>query len=538
MTLSRAPHVMSEKLRKIITRDTIIFVSIIAPLASIFDIVLEPQLLGHEKIMAYTLLVIFTLTGVLRLRKNSLLYRKPVVAIVVYQVILAVVIAYLSEVSSYYPFMWLVPIFLSSFYYGRRAALYSYLMLVVVQIVKIVYYGSAGYITDREGYLYLVAELLMIGSLSLLIVDTISITEEDRVIANASLEKAETEQEKLNALINSIRDGVVAVDANFSIVRYNAAALSILDTQKEILGSDFRQLCYVQTTSGEPVDLGSVLLMKSSDTECVITYADGQKAVLLLSALPIRIKSTQQDKGTVFILRDVTKQKTLEEERNAFVSLMSHELRTPLAIAEANVSNAQLLIKKGDYEKVSSALKEVSNQVGHLTQITNEFSLVIDASQPSTLLQKEDISVSEILVALDSQFRERAEAKGISFACIIAPDMADTVKSSKEYLTHILACFTDNAIKFTEKGSIAVEVTRTQAGVEFCVQDTGRGIAKADHEKVFSPFYQSDDYETRAQGGLGVGLYTAKKLAEIIGGKVVFTSEKDRGSVFTLRLPL
>lgn len=95
-----------------------------------------------------------------------------------------------------------------------------------------------------------------------------------------------------------------------------------------------------------------------------------------------------------------------------------------------------------------------------------------------------------------------------------------------------------NAIKYTQKGSITISILKKGDGIEFSVADTGIGISKSEHKKIFEKFYRSEDYRTRETKGTGLGLYIVKKLAEKLSTYIKLTSKLDQGSSFSFTLPI
>jgi signal transduction histidine kinase len=128
--------------------------------------------------------------------------------------------------------------------------------------------------------------------------------------------------------------------------------------------------------------------------------------------------------------------------------------------------------------------------------------------------------------------------KKLSFRIEPAENAPTVIETSPQYLDRVLSSLIENALKFTEAGSIRIVVEERDNHVIFSVVDTGVGIAKSDQQKIFQPFFQGSEFETRTEGGLGVGLNLAKKLAELLGGELSFESEVGRGSTFRLKLPL
>jgi signal transduction histidine kinase len=102
----------------------------------------------------------------------------------------------------------------------------------------------------------------------------------------------------------------------------------------------------------------------------------------------------------------------------------------------------------------------------------------------------------------------------------------------------VVTCLLDNAAKFTQQGTIVLGVASVEDGVEIFVTDTGIGIEEEDREVIFDRFRQIDDGDARTYGGLGLGLYTARRLLELVEGKISVESQVGRGSTFRVLLPL
>ena len=127
-----------------------------------------------------------------------------------------------------------------------------------------------------------------------------------------------------------------------------------------------------------------------------------------------------------------------------------------------------------------------------------------------------------------------AEAKGL-WLRVMPPDAQARVRADRRALQQILINLTGNALKFTARGGVSIEVSGT-TGVDIAVRDTGVGISEADRARLFQAFTQVGDAGTRKSEGTGLGLHLSTKLAALMGGRIDVDSEPGRGSVFTLRL--
>ena len=349
------------------------------------------------------------------------------------------------------------------------------------------------------------------------------------------------DHQRLKSLINNMGDGVIAIDENQNIVLYNGAALNILDSNAGMEGKPIASVMQLMTKQNQQVDLKqliSQIKVPYYSRDFKLVYADKTNISLYLSIAPVKLGyGTQGDKGYVIMVRDITREKSLEEERDEFISVVSHELRTPITIAEGNVSNAQLILKNdGEHNKIEEALKLAHDQIVFLSGMINDLSTLSRAERGKLEVQPEDINVHELVNDLQKTYLPDAEKKGLQLKAEVDPHL-ELLRSSKLYVREILQNFVTNAIKYTEKGSVTIGAKANQDGVRFYVADTGIGISKQDKEKVFDKFFRSEDFRTRQNSGTGLGLYVTMKLIRLIKAGVRVDSEVNKGSVFYVDVP-
>ena len=126
--------------------------------------------------------------------------------------------------------------------------------------------------------------------------------------------------------------------------------------------------------------------------------------------------------------------------------------------------------------------------------------------------------------------------KGLVLKVKIQSD-APSISTSKIYLTEVVNNLVSNAIKYTETGSVTIELTLiNNSDLRISVKDSGIGLSKNDQKHIFDKFWRSEDYKTRKSNGMGLGLYVTKKLVQKIGGKISVNSQKDKGSEFIIEI--
>jgi PAS domain S-box-containing protein len=354
-------------------------------------------------------------------------------------------------------------------------------------------------------------------------------------------EHAAIEQERLKSLINSMADGVLALDDSQNIVLYNGAALDVLDINGSLEGKQVSSVLRLFDTHNQPLDVSS--LISGPDTsrsyrDYHMVYSDNSTVNLYISIAPVRLGYGQQGtKGYVVILRDITREKSLEEERDEFIGVVSHELRTPITIAEGNLSNAVLMAQKtGDMTLVMKALHDAHEQIIFLADMINDLATLSRAERGKLTYEIEEINMPNLMQELVDSYQMEAQKKNISLSLELDPKL-EILRSSKLYVHEILQNFITNAIKYTDEGSVRVEVTQLTKGVRCSVHDSGIGISKQDQQKIFDKFFRSEDYRTRKHSGTGLGLYVSFKLLRLVKGDVDVQSELDKGSVFTVTFP-
>lgn len=357
----------------------------------------------------------------------------------------------------------------------------------------------------------------------------------------APVETAQFEHERLLSLINSMVDGVVAVDEDAKVDIYNGAAINILDINSTIQGRSLGAFCKLVDSNNQPIDI--VELIRNTRTAFVsrdyrLVYSDDSKASVYLSIAPVHLgygKAGPQ--SYVIVLRDISHEKSLEEERDEFISVVSHELRTPVAIAEGNLSNARFIVEKQHgSQEISKALQEAHNQTLFLADMINDLSTLSRAERNALTVDIESINMHELLTELAETYSPEAKEKGLRVYTDLSRGL-ELLLSGKLYVREILQNFITNAIKYTEKGHITIGAKPHEKGVMAWIEDTGIGISKTDQEKIYDKFYRAENFETRKTSGTGLGLYVTMKLAMLLHAKITTKSELGKGSKFSIYFP-
>jgi len=352
-----------------------------------------------------------------------------------------------------------------------------------------------------------------------------------------------SERDRVLTLINNLTSAIISTDSEGLVTMYNAFSLDLIDTNKDIEGKFIGDLFKISTSDDEPVDLFAELkkathLKQTSDWQ--ITLGEDDFISLETIIAPIRSggESALNDSpdGYILILRDITKQKSIEEEKNEFISVVSHELRTPVTIAEGALSNILLLMEKPETgrDKLIEGTRTAYDQIIYLSTMVNDLSMLSRAER-GLPEEPEEIDIEELAYSLYEDYSAKAKAKDLQLNLDLKPNLG-VITTSRLYLREILQNLIVNAIKYTQHGSVTLRVERSTNNVKISIIDTGIGISRSDQNRIFKRFYRAEDYRTRETSGTGLGLYVANKLAKKMGCRIELESRLNHGSTFSLIL--
>jgi signal transduction histidine kinase len=226
----------------------------------------------------------------------------------------------------------------------------------------------------------------------------------------------------------------------------------------------------------------------------------------------------------------------LEQLKSQFIQNVSHELRTPLGILRGYAE----LLHDGDMGPLTPQQKEVSEIVVRrakvLSELISDITLILDAEQRP--LKREPVALDQLARTAVEDFYLAAEQADLTLELMV-PTGLPAVRGESGYLRRVLDNLIGNAIKFTPAGeAVQVRLAQQDSHVVMEVTDTGIGVPAEELELIFERFYQVDGSSRRRYGGVGLGLALVKQVVEALDGTVEVESELDRGSTFTVRLPI
>ena len=371
----------------------------------------------------------------------------------------------------------------------------------------------------------------------------------DRAFRNLASELSEVAS-KAEVVINAIADGVIAVDNQGIIQLINPAAQQITGWGKQ----DATMLSYgsvLKLTDLKDQELSDALdpikevLTTNKEVErndLALSTHSGKKLMVSVIVSPVG----QLGAGVIIVFRDVTKEKAEEREQAEFISTASHEMRTPVASIEGylglalNPATAQIDDKARDF------ITKAHESAQHLGRLFQDLLDVSRADDGRLSNNPKVVDVVEFASDIVEGLRPQAEAKQLRLVFKpLSNDPHDNRRVSpvfyavvdNDHLREVIANLTENAIKYTLKGDVIVDITGDTDHITISIADSGIGIPTEDIPHLFQKFYRVDNTDTREIGGTGLGLYLCRRLAEVMGGRIWVESQYKKGSTFNFELP-
>ncbi len=435
---------------------------------------------------------------------------------------------------------WIVLLVAAYLYFERRGVLISVGLFMATVFTDMLIWGNE-YETNIPYDLAVLVAVLLSGIIIMSISKAQSV---DRTELRRSHEQEVLQRDRILTIVNNLADAVLSTDKNNVIRVYNAASLDLLDTNDSLNGHHIDTVLPLYDQEGKAVAPSSLLKAVTSvqtNEDLWYQFEDGERIRLEVTMSPIRKTfkhSSAGSDGYIIILRDITKEKSLEEERDEFISVVSHELRTPITVVEGSLSNLEYMLTKSDVSKdlLTDAIQLAHNQTIYLAKMVNDLS-TLSRAERGVADEKEVIDVKELVKSLYDTYAPEANKKELTFDLDVGTKLGN-VEVSRLYLGELLQNFITNAIKYTKTGGVTLSVAQKGDDITFAIKDTGIGISKTEQAKVFEKFYRSEDYRTRETGGTGLGLYVVTKLARKLNTEVKLVSRLNHGSTFSFTLPV
>lgn len=361
-----------------------------------------------------------------------------------------------------------------------------------------------------------------------------------------------TERGRLLAIMNSSLEGIVLTDHVGRILEFNPASVKMFGySREEVLGRNVNLLMpepyfsehdqyirnYQETGIRKIIGTGREVVGRTKDQR---TFP-----------LDLSISEAVDEEGRMYIgiLRDISERKKIEQSlhnamveaqqaakaKTIFLANMSHEIRTPM---NAIIGFVELLLAHELTSEQRRHLQTVQGSARSLLRLLNDILDTAKIDQGDYQLELIPFNVQQLMDEMSSLYRLSAINKGLSWEIKIAEDMPHCFLGDVTRIRQILTNLVGNAIKFTQKGEVSVEVGCHALNLVFRIIDSGIGIPADKLDEIFLPFAQSDASMTRRFGGTGLGTTISLQLAELMNGSIEVESELGKGSIFTVKIPL
>ncbi len=345
-----------------------------------------------------------------------------------------------------------------------------------------------------------------------------------------SVAGAQSEAARLTIILETMDEGVVAVNDAERISFLNAAARRILGLEDDAYaGRSFYDLVR------EPQILAAIQMAadRSEAIEAEIHHEGPPRRLIGIRAAPVG----ETARGVILVLRDMSEMRRLERMRSDFVSNVSHELRTPLATIAAATETLQGLTETQNPETSKRFLEMIARSVHRLEALLND---ILDLSRlesrPETL-EVEVIDFAGVARSACEDLANRAKRADIRLTCS-APHQT-MIQGDARAVHRVVDNLVVNALNYTPAGGeVSVEVRAEDGVARMTVTDTGIGIPADSLERIFERFYRVDKARSRSAGGTGLGLAITKHAIGLHRGTIEVRSEVGRGTTFTVRIPL
>jgi len=339
------------------------------------------------------------------------------------------------------------------------------------------------------------------------------------------------ERSKIQAILSSMIEGVLAVDPEGNIVSINDAAAELLDIDTKSLSMNISQV--IQNRKLRKYIDNTLKSSKKTKPESSVMNIGNRHLQLYGSSLA---EDSPQNSGAVLVIHDITRTCQLEDIRRDFVANVSHELKTPVTSIKGFVETLLdgAISETEEAERFLRIIEKHSDRLNSIIEDLLSLSRLEESEKRS--LTFEDSRIEPVLVSAIELSRFKAEKKNIFVE--LECDSNLVAKINAPLVEQAILNLVVNAIKYSDENSkISITAKRNNATVSIDVSDQGSGIAPEHLERIFERFYVVDKARTRKLGGTGLGLSIVKHIAQVHSGRIDVKSKVGKGTTFTMYFP-
>ena len=339
-------------------------------------------------------------------------------------------------------------------------------------------------------------------------------------------------QQRLQALLDSIDDGLLIIDRDGRLEHANPVAQRQLAWENEHLGSTLGEALghpELDKAARQVLDDKSL----SDPPEDLIIEADGERRLLAWRISPVSHHDGSIS-GAVMVLHDVTDQRTFERVRNEFVLRASHELRTPVTGMQMAFSLLRERLRYPAGSRESDLFDTVHEEMQRLVRLINDLLNFSRYQSGQQKLELEQCDIPELLEAARQRFEVAAAEQDVQLKLELQQPLP-TLMLDRQQIERVMDNLLSNALRHTPKGGEVRLLARHHGErMILSVEDNGEGIPYSQQARIFEPFVQIG----RRRGGAGLGLALCKEIAQLHGGRIGVHSRIGHGTIFYVALPI
>ncbi len=347
------------------------------------------------------------------------------------------------------------------------------------------------------------------------------------------IKQLQARQNELRAILQSMSNGVIALDHEHRIISVNRVAEHLLGRSAETLHG--RLLEEVIREPELHAFVSKALSGEGADSS-ELRFGEERSMAVQVTGEPL-VGADDQQQGLLIILNEVTQLRRLESLRSDFAANVSHELRTPITNIKGYVETL-LEVGWGNQEQADRFLNIIRANSDRLSAIVEDVMSLAKFEQPQTVetLERAPVSIKDFLESVAAQFDEAAGYRAILLVVIAEPGLK--ILLHRQMIEQAVSNLLSNAVRYTtEKTTVTIRGQLVDENLVISVEDEGPGIAPEHLPRLFERFYRVDKGRSRELGGTGLGLAIVKHVALLHGGHAEVESDVGRGSVFRIILP-
>ena len=338
-----------------------------------------------------------------------------------------------------------------------------------------------------------------------------------------TIRQLSSEKSQLDQLLQSLTDGVVAIDEHGTLIHYNSAIMRMFGavsvSKREELISDEKvwKVFDEVFNSGKPQ---------------TITYPMAGDKVLWITISPV-VTSSRERTGVVGLFKDMTEMERVEKLRRDYVANVSHELRTPLTAVRGLLEPLADGMVKDEADR-QRYYKIMLHEVLRLSRLITDMMTLSRLQSGTEYMEITRVDVNELVQDIASAYSSTLADKGVNLV-LDCPRPVPDAMTDPDRIEQVLVILLDNASRYTPKGgTITISARNAKEKIQLSVTDTGCGIPESDLPHIFERFYKVD--KSHSEGGTGLGLSIAQFIMEKLGETISVESEVGKGTRFTLTL--